>query len=88
MEQTKIKDQAEYMIALTNEFAKAHGLTDGQAFRYIDRFKGADFIIDHYDIAHTQSFYDMVEAIGDVCQRNGGRIAPQDIRNKEWLRQI
>lgn len=88
MKQANIKYQAEYLIALTSEFAKAHGLTDAQAFRYIDRFKGIDFVIDHYAVVHTQSFYDMVEAVGDVCKRNGGQIAPQKIENKDWLRQI
>lgn len=82
------RDILEYAIALTNEFAKAHDLTDIQAFRYLDRFKGIDFIVDHYDIAHTQSFYDMVEGLGDVCKRNGGMIPPKDIKNKEWLKQI
>lgn len=88
MNKQKIKDQVEYAIVLTNEFAKAHGLTDSQAFRYLDRFKGIDFIIDHYDIAHTQSFYDMVVSVGEVCQRSGGLIVPLDIGNKQWLRQI
>lgn len=88
MNEDKTKDKAEYAITLTNEFAKAHGLTDIQAFRYLDRFNGIDFIIDHYEIAHTLSFYDMVVSLGDVCKRNGGLIVPDDIHNKEWLRKI
>lgn len=88
MDNNEIKDKAEYTIALTNEFAKAHELTEQQAFRYLDRFRGIDFIIDHYGIAHTQSFYDMVVALGEICQRNGGFIKAEDIYDREWLRQI
>ncbi|TGX83185.1 DUF3791 domain-containing protein [Palleniella muris] len=88
MDRNKVRDMAEYTIALTNEFAKAHGLTDEQAFRYMDRFEGLDFILDNYEAVHTQSFFDMVEAVGTVCRRNGGELQPNDIKNYEQLRKI
>lgn len=35
------------------EFGKRFGLTVKQAFNYLSRFKGIEFIDKHYDYAHT-----------------------------------
>lgn len=70
-----VKDKVEYIIALVNEFARAHKLSDSQAYRYLERFKGIDFIDKNYGIAHTQSFKDVVEDITEFCRRQGGAIA-------------
>jgi hypothetical protein len=69
-----IADKVEYIVALVNEFAKAHALTDSQAYRYMERFKAIDFIDKHYGIAHTQRFEDVVEDMTRYCRRMGGRL--------------
>lgn len=69
-----VNDKVEYIIALVNEFARAHNLSDSQAYRYLERFKGIDFIDKNYGIAHTLSFKDVVEDITDYCRRQGGGI--------------
>lgn len=70
-----VKDKVEYIIALVNEFARAHKLSDSQAYRYLERFKGIDFIDKNYGIAHTLSFEDVVEDVAEYCRRQGGAIA-------------
>ena len=42
-----IKDIIEYTIALVNEFARCHSLTEEQAYRYIRNHKGGKFIEDN-----------------------------------------
>ena len=69
-----VKDKVEYIIALVNEFAKAHSLAPSQAYRYLERYEAIDFIDKHYGIAHTQSFKDVVSDITAYCQRFGGAI--------------
>lgn len=54
------------------EFGKRFGLTVKQAFNYLSRFKGIDFIDKHYDYAHTQSFESTVDDIAMLCRRMGG----------------
>ena len=46
-----------------------------QAYRFLEEFKGLDFIDQHYEIEHTQSIEDSVEDMMTVCQRNGGALA-------------
>ena len=42
-----------YIIAVISEFAQAHALNLQQAYRYLMRYKGLEFIDQHYDIEHT-----------------------------------
>lgn len=70
-----IKDKAEYLVMFVNEFAKRYQLTDIQAYRYLKRFKAIDFLEKEYNVAHTQSFDDMVDAMSGYCQRYGGALS-------------
>ncbi|WP_304221028.1 DUF3791 domain-containing protein [Phocaeicola plebeius] len=49
-------------------------MTMRQAFNYLRRFKGIDFIDRHYDYVHTQSFTSMVDDIAEYCRRQGGEL--------------
>lgn len=69
-----VRDKVEYIIAFVSEFAKVHALTSGQAFRYLERYKAIDFLDRHYNIAHTQSFQDVISDITAYCRRFGGAI--------------
>ena len=69
-----IRDKMEWVIVFICEFGKKHGLTMKQAFNYLSRFKGIDFIDRHYDYVHTQSFSSMVADITDYCHRKGGAL--------------
>ena len=64
-----IRDKMEWVVVFICEFGKKHGLTMKQAFNYLSRFKGIDFIDRHYDYVHTQSFSSMVADI-----RKGGAL--------------
>lgn len=68
------RNRLEYIIALVSDFATIHGIKQKQAFNYLLRFKGLDFLRKHYNVMHTQSFEDSIEALAMVCRRNGGRL--------------
>ena len=70
-----IIDRINYIIALISEFADAHHITAQQAYEYLQKFKGLDFIEKHYEVEHTGSFENAVEDITYYCQRMGGQIA-------------
>ena len=64
----------EYTIALINEFAKKFGLSEAEAFGYIDRGNGMKLIEECYDIMHTLSFADGVAGMASYCRRHGGTL--------------
>ena len=45
-----------------------------QAYRYLNRYKAIDFLDEQYNVAHTQSFEDMVQYMAGYCQRHGGAL--------------
>lgn len=69
-----INDKLEWTIIFVLEFGKRFGLTVKQAFNYLNRYKGIDFVDQHYDYVHTQSFSSMVDDIAEYCHRKGGAL--------------
>ncbi|WP_455621499.1 DUF3791 domain-containing protein [Parabacteroides sp.] len=69
-----IKDKLEWTVIFILEFGRKYGLTMKQAFNYLSRFKGIDFIDRHYNYVHTQSFASMVDDIAEYCHRQGGAL--------------
>lgn len=70
----EIKAKIAYIIAVISEFASAHSLTNAQAYRYLDRFNGLDFINRFYNVEHTLPFEDVVEDLTAYCHRKGGAL--------------
>lgn len=69
------KNKLDFTIALIAEFATTYKLKQKQAFNYLNRFKGMQFLHKHYDVLHTQSFEDVIENLAIVCRNNGGQLA-------------
>ena len=70
----KTKNRVEYIIAIISDFAKTHSLSTMQAYRYLERFKGLDFIDKFYEVNHTFSFEDVIEDLTSYCHRKGGAL--------------
>lgn len=68
------KDKVEYIIAFISDFAKTHSLSTMQAYRYLERFKGLEFIDKFYGVLHTFSFEDAIDDLTAYCHRKGGAL--------------
>ena len=68
------KNVIAYIVATISEFAKSHHLSVREASNYLIRFKGIDFLTEHYDAEHLLSFDDSVRDLTLVCLNNGGGI--------------
>ena len=73
--EVRLEDKIGYIIAVVSEFAARFSLNSQQAYRYLDRFKGIDFVVKFYNVEHTQSFEDVVEDLAMICRKNGGALA-------------
>ena len=62
------KNKLNFTVALIAEFAATYQIN------YLNRFKGLVFLQKHYEVMHTQSFEDSIEALSMVCRRNGGQL--------------
>lgn len=63
-----------YVVALVSEFSARYGIMPRQAYAYLSRFKGLDHLYNHYNVLHTYSFEDTVDAVSEVCRHNGGKL--------------
>ena len=68
-------DKINYFVALITEFATAHQISTSQAYEYLQRYKGLDFVDRFYDVEHTFSFDNTVEDLTAYCKRMGGALA-------------
>lgn len=72
--QTIDKNVIAYVVAAISEFAKTHHISVREANNYLIRFKGLDFLTEHYNAEHLFSFEDSVQDLTQVCLNNGGGI--------------
>ena len=63
-----------YTVALISEFANHFRIRQRQAYAYLKRFKGLEHLQRHYNVRHTQTFPDAVEALAQVCINHGGEL--------------
>ena len=71
----QIKNRVTYVIYCINAFATKYNLAAKQAYAYLHRFKGLDFLNDCYEAEHQLSIRDAVDDLTIICKRNGGALA-------------
>lgn len=67
--------QVAYIVAVISDFAERFGLSTPQAYRYLARFKGIEFLQEFYDVEHTLPFDEVVSDVALCCRNNGGVLA-------------
>ena len=67
-----IVKQLEYLMVFVKMFADRFGISEKQAFNYLDVHKGFSFVREHYDVIHTLDFDYAIDDVLEVCQMNGG----------------
>ncbi len=75
MEKRDISNRIEYVVACVGAFAQRYMLSNQQAYAYLRRFSGIDFLIKHYGVIHTLSIEDAVDDLQQFCFNQGGKIS-------------
>ena len=71
---TPDKNKIEFITAMIGAFAHQSQLTRQQAFRYLQRFQGIEFLKKHYEIIHTLDFKEALSYLTSYCCKKGGSI--------------
>lgn len=75
---TMLKD-SKYQIPYTNACIRAFGrrfdMPTKEAFLYLKKYKGIDFLVEFYEIEHLQSIEDAVDDLILYCKKNGGHLS-------------
>ena len=64
----------QYINLCIDEFARKFRLAPQVAYNYLSRYKGLEFLNEHYDYVHTQALWQTQDALRTICQRNGGTL--------------
>lgn len=64
----------QFTVALVAEFASRFNISQKQALNYLVCYKGIEHLQNCYNVLHTFSFDDCVDALAVVCRNNGGRL--------------
>ena len=68
------QNRVTYIIYCVSAFANQYGLSNKQAYAYLNRFKGLDFLDECYEAEHQLSINDAVTDLSIICHRNGGAL--------------
>lgn len=74
MNKKEISARIDYIVACVGAFAQRFNLSNSQAYSYLRRYTGIDFLLDCYAAEHTLSIDDAVSDLQVICQREGGKI--------------
>lgn len=64
----------DYIVVCISEFASRHEMHMRDAYLYLSRNKGIEFLKEFYDVEHTLSFDDVLDDLTVVCRKNGGAV--------------
>lgn len=70
----EISNRIDYIVACIGAFALRFKLSNQQAYAYLKRYLGLQFLFECYEVEHTLSIDDAVSDLQAICMRNGGRI--------------
>ena len=63
-----------YYVMCVSAFAGAKNLCQKDAYHYLEKYKGIDFLEECYDAEHCLSIDDAVDDLTLVCKNNGGTL--------------
>ena len=68
------KYEIPFVNACIRGMGRRFGLSTRNAYLYLKRFKGIDFLIEFYCTLHLQSIDDTVDDLVLICKKNGGAL--------------
>jgi hypothetical protein len=69
-----VEDIIEDSVFIVRKFAQQFDISLREAFNYLYKFQGLAFLQKHYGYEHTQPAYRSIEAIIEICRKNGGTL--------------
>ena len=63
-----------YIVVCISEFASRYEMHVRDAYVYLSRNKGIEFLKEFYDVEHTLSFEEVLDDLTAICQKNGGTV--------------
>ena len=69
---SETKKESSYFIMVLGMIGKRYSMSIVEAYEYINKYKGMNFLYEFYDVEHTLNTEDVVEDVLAICNQNGG----------------
>ena len=66
------ENRIEFITFLIQEFAAAFKIPGPEAYLYLKKYGGLDFLFKHWWALHTDTPFWSLNSLYDVCRANGG----------------
>jgi hypothetical protein len=66
------KDEISFISFIIPEFAYAYKMKIQDAYRYLKKYGGLDYLYKHWWVLHTEDPYWSLKSLYTVCYKNGG----------------
>ena len=63
-----------YIVLCIDMFAKEKNMSIKNAYIYLDKYKGIEFLKDYYEAEHLLSPDEVLEDLTVICNRAGGNV--------------
>ena len=71
---SKKKSKSYYIVLCMKEFAKHQKMSLKDAYSYLSKYKGIEFLDQHYEAEHLLGIEDAIEDLLLICKREGGHL--------------
>ena len=68
----EIDDKVTFMTFIITKFARAYKMNSQQAYLYLKKYGGIDFLDEHWWALHTEDPYWSIKSLYQECYENGG----------------
>jgi hypothetical protein len=66
------KDRISFITFIIPQFARAYKMSRQDAYCYLKKYGGIDFLFEHWWALHTDNPFWAVRSLYKVCRNNGG----------------
>lgn len=63
-----------FLMSVIIHFSRIKSISLGAAYRYLNRFKGLEYLNNYMEVERTLSFDDIAKNLSRVCANNGGSL--------------
>jgi hypothetical protein len=71
-EKREITDKISFISYIIPKFAGEYKMETQEAYFYLKRYGGWDFLLEHWWALHTDNPFWAVRDMHDICEQNGG----------------
>jgi hypothetical protein len=66
------KNKIRFITFIITEFAEAYKVDKSEAFLYLEKYGGLNYLYKHWWVLHTDNSKNAIREMFDVCKKNGG----------------